>query len=140
MDEDVWSKRRREAIAVVTERLLDLRWTILAAVVAILVLHFWAGEAPRWINAVALVAVVAVAAFAPRGADGRRRAGDAPGITGDALDHLAAADLAAAVPDPLLVFDRQGIVVHANDAASASFGSVKQGIALRLKVRAPEMQ
>jgi two-component system phosphate regulon sensor histidine kinase PhoR len=139
MVEHLTSKRLHEAISVVAQRLVEFRWTILAAVVAILALH-WAGGAPRWITGAALLGVVVVAAFAPRGRDGGRRAGDAPGVANDALGHLPAADLAAAVPDPLLVFDSQGIVIHANDAATASFGRVGQGISLRLRFRAPEMQ
>lgn len=49
-------------------------------------------------------------------------------------------DLAEAVPDPLLVFDGGGMVVHANAAARAAFGQLLPGTPLQLKFRAPEMQ
>src|SRR5262245_897987 len=102
MDEDAWSKKLHRGVAVAAERLLELGWTVLAAAAAILAVHLHAGAAPGWLVAVALLGVAAVAAFAPQGAGDRRRAGEAPGIAGETLDHLAAADLAAAVPDPLL--------------------------------------
>ncbi len=139
MYEDLASRGLREAAAAIAGRLLELRWTILAAFGVILGLY-GAGNAPAWIAALGAVAVAATAAFAPRRAVSQRRASDAAGTADRTLDSLAPADLAAAVPDPLVVFDRQGIIVHANDAASASFGSVGQGIALQLKFRAPEMQ
>ena len=60
--------------------------------------------------------------------------------TGDGLDGLTAQSLAAAVTDPLVIFDAAGIAVHANDAARAAFGVLGPGMSLLLKFRAPEMQ
>ena len=53
---------------------------------------------------------------------------------------LSARDLAAAVPDPLIIFDGDGATLHANDAAVAAFGPFAPGLPLQLKFRAPEMQ
>jgi len=56
------------------------------------------------------------------------------------LENLSAANLAAAVPDPMIVFDAGGATVHANEAAVAAFGSFVVGLPLQRKFRAPEMQ
>lgn len=56
------------------------------------------------------------------------------------LAELSAENLAAAVTDPLIVFDRSAALVHANAAAIATFGGLVAGMSLPLKFRAPEMQ
>ncbi len=137
--DDLRNNGMRGALAAVAERLIEQRWTIIAAALAVLGLY-WAGDARPAAALLAMVAIVAVAALAPRHAKNHKSLGDIPRASGRSLDDLAPADLAAAVPDPLLVFDQQGIIVHANDAAMASLGSVAPGIALQLKFRAPEMQ
>jgi two-component system phosphate regulon sensor histidine kinase PhoR len=52
---------------------------------------------------------------------------------------ISALDLARAVADPLIIFDRHGVVVHANPAAQAAFGAAP-GTLLQLRFRAPELQ
>ena len=81
-----------------------------------------------------------LAALAPgakrgSGAD-RRAAGDQ--VT--SFGHISAIDLADVVPDPIVVFDRSGAVVHANQAAIAAFGTFRLDSSVQLKFRAPEMQ
>ena len=49
-------------------------------------------------------------------------------------------DLARAVADPLIVFDRNGVVIHANPAALSAFDPVTPGTMLQLRFRAPELQ
>lgn len=56
----------------------------------------------------------------------------------DGIGTLTASDIAAAVPDPLVVFDRQGTILLANAAARNAFG-VDAGVPLHLKFRSPEM-
>ncbi len=56
------------------------------------------------------------------------------------LQSLSSEDLAAAVTDPLLVFDGNAALVHANAAAFAAFGGMVEKMALPLRFRAPEMQ
>ncbi|HEU4987940.1 MAG TPA: ATP-binding protein [Rhizobiaceae bacterium] len=56
-----------------------------------------------------------------------------------ALDRLPAVELAAAVPDPLFIFDGEGTVLFANAAANEAFGPFLPGVSLQLKFRAPEM-
>lgn len=55
------------------------------------------------------------------------------------IEALPAVDLAAAVQDPLYIFDAEGGILYANEAAAAAFGPAGPGVSLRLKFRAPEM-
>jgi two-component system phosphate regulon sensor histidine kinase PhoR len=64
-----------------------------------------------------------------------RLKGEAP-----ALQSLSGEYLAAAVTDPLVVFDENALLVHANAAAYAAFGGIVEEMALPLRFRAPEMQ
>jgi len=70
------------------------------------------------------------------GGEDQRSAGE----VGVAFGRVSAADLADVVPDPLVVFDRSGTVIHANKAAVAAFGAFRAGSSIQLKFRAPEMQ
>ena len=49
-------------------------------------------------------------------------------------------DLASAVADPLIVFDRNAIVVHANPAALSAFDPISPGTLLQVRFRALELQ
>ncbi len=86
-------------------------------------------------------------ALSLRGPGGRRSSAETGGNEeataedrGKAFAVLPAAELAAAVPDPLLIFDRSGFVLHANPAAEEKFGRFAPNAALPLRFRAPEMQ
>lgn len=74
----------------------------------------------------------------------RARAADLPAGSAaagsDGMGHLSGEALAAAVTDPLIVFDGAGVMVHANAAAHAAFGGLRDGMSLPLRFRAPEMQ
>ena len=110
----------------VLARLLEARWIVAAAIVAILLLAAWPGGG--WPLAVLLVVgLLLVAAFTPK-ANGRR-GGERPAGSGETpLDGVAVADLAASVPDPLIVFDARGVLVHANPAAASVFSGLTPGI------------
>ena len=58
----------------------------------------------------------------------------------DEIDMLSARELAAAVPEPIVIFDARGAALHANQAAIAAFGQIPQGTLLHHKFRTPEMQ
>jgi two-component system phosphate regulon sensor histidine kinase PhoR len=80
------------------------------------------------------------AAFAP---DAKRGSGTDRRASGDqvaSFGHISAVDLADVVPDPIVVFDSSGSMVHANQAAIAAFGPFRLGSSVQLKFRAPEMQ
>ncbi|HEY4192022.1 MAG TPA: ATP-binding protein [Mesorhizobium sp.] len=66
--------------------------------------------------------------------EGRIKA-DAP-----AIQSLSGEYLAAAVTDPLIIFDANALLVHANAAAFAAFGGIVPGMSLSLRFRVPEMQ
>ena len=117
-------------------RLAEARWTLAAAAVAIAGVTFAAGGS--WLLAIAAIAAVAcVAALTPWRTRAMRLA-EATAVRSP-IDRLSALRLAAAVSDPLVVFDRSATVVQANPAAEAVFGSLR-GVDLRLRFRAPEMQ
>src|SRR5262245_19292465 len=124
------------AIGNAADRLRDRQWIVLAAALAMLGLY-WAGGARAAPALLAMVIVIAVAAVAPRRTKRQDDARTTLRSSGRALDDLSPADLAAAVPDPLLLFDRRGTIVHANDSAAASFGGVAPGMDVQLKFRAP---
>lgn len=86
------------------------------------------------------VALVIVAAALPGG--GNREDRVTSPSSGDAIElsALSGEYLAAAVADPLIIFDREGAIVHANAAAFAAFGGLAPGMSLPLKFRAPEIQ
>lgn len=63
-----------------------------------------------------------------------------PPRDGDALDGLSARDLAAAIPDPVIVIDARGAVRYANPAAVAFFGHLPQGTILAHRFRSADMQ
>lgn len=62
------------------------------------------------------------------------------GESGDGLKHLTGEALAAAVTDPLIIFDGAGVMVHGNAAAHAAFGGLRDGMSLPLRFRTAEMQ
>ncbi|TGQ64962.1 MAG: two-component sensor histidine kinase [Mesorhizobium sp.] len=118
-------------------RLRNGRWPLLAGLVAILVVYVFAG-----ISAYVLLPALALllgAALLPAGV--ARQAGEnGAAIEAIGLQRLSGEYLAAAVADPLIIFDRAATIVHANAAAFAAFGGIAPGISLALKFRAPEMQ
>lgn len=120
-------------------RLWQARWPLAAAALAIAAVTAAAGGS--WLVALAaFAAVLAVTALAPRRTRAMRRAEVAAARGRTPIDRLSALRLAAAVPDPLIVFDATGQVVHANPAAEVTFGPVLKGVDLQLRFRAPEMQ
>jgi len=125
-------------LATLIARLNRDRWSVAAAVVAVGGLA-WSASAGWAMLLFSLAVLLAVIILAPRGGDDGMPAEDAENPATD-LAGLSATDLAAAVPDPLIVFDRRGMVLHANAAANGAFGTLAPGISLQLKFRAPEMQ
>ncbi|HWK13235.1 MAG TPA: ATP-binding protein [Rhizobiaceae bacterium] len=119
-------------------RLWHARWTLAAAAVALAatVLSPWSG----WIAAAGFVLVLAATLFSPRRSSVERAAARQAKAAASALEGLSGERLAAAVPDPLIVFDRRGVVVHANASTQMAFAGIQPGIDLQLRFRAPEMQ
>jgi two-component system phosphate regulon sensor histidine kinase PhoR len=118
-------------------RLWNSRWLLAASLVAVLAVYAFAG-----VSAYVLLLALAMllgAALLPAGVV-RQSGENGAAIEAIGLQRLSGEYLAAAVADPLIIFDRAGTIVHANAAAFAAFGGIAPGIALALKFRAPEMQ
>ena len=120
-------------------RLAASRGVIAASIAAIVVVNFAAGGSP-WLALGAIILVVGVAVASPRRMPARRGAAADEALPRGDLGSLSALDLAAAVPDPLIIFDRHGAALYANQAAVAAFGHIPPGTLLPLKFRTPEMQ
>ncbi|MBZ9809260.1 two-component sensor histidine kinase [Mesorhizobium sp. BR1-1-9] len=118
-------------------RLWNSRWLLVAGLVAVMAVYAFAG-----ISAYVLLpalALLLVAAMIPAGAT-RQPGESGAAIEAIGLQRLSGEYLAAAVADPLIIFDHAAAIVHANAAAFAAFGGIAPGVSLSLKFRAPEMQ
>lgn len=139
MSETDTTERTRSALALYATRLSEARWVVAAAVAAILFVA--AFSTVSWAHIVIpVLGVVGAAALVPRTSRmRRRREAKAQALLGP-LERLSAERLAAAVPDPLILFDQTGRIAHANQPAQTAFGSVAAGVDVQLRFRSPEMQ
>ncbi|CAN7221355.1 ATP-binding protein [Mesorhizobium caraganae] len=118
-------------------RVWNGRWLLAAGVVAVAAVYAFFGMS---VYVVLLAcAVLLAAAMLPTGGASQSIQSDAA-IEASGLQRLSGEYLAAAVADPLIIFDRTATIVHANAAAFAAFGGIAPGLSLSLKFRAPEMQ
>ncbi|MEO5760129.1 MAG: ATP-binding protein [Mesorhizobium sp.] len=132
-----WSADETSMAQAIAARLWNGRWLLAAGVVAVLIVYAFAG-----ISAYVLLPGLIVllgAAMLPTGTE-RNATESASTIEAIGLQRLSGEYLAAAVADPLIIFDRTGTIIHANAAAFAAFGGIAPGLSLSLKFRAPEMQ
>ena len=113
------------------------RWQLAAGVAAVVIVLI-AGHAPVWAGVAALLLVMLAALAGPPRPTPHTADTEAFGEA--QLQALAAAELADAMPDPVITFDSQGVVAHANKSAQTAFGSIVGGMILQLRFRAPEMQ
>jgi two-component system, OmpR family, phosphate regulon sensor histidine kinase PhoR len=118
-------------------RVWNSRWLLAAGIVAIVAVYGYAGMSAYVV--LAALALVLAAALLPTGGASRSSESIAA-IEASGLQRLSGEYLAAAVADPLIIFDRTATIVHANAAAFAAFGGIAPGLSLSLKFRAPEMQ
>ncbi|MGE0502144.1 MAG: ATP-binding protein [Rhizobiaceae bacterium] len=122
----------------VRDSLFDSRWTLLASAAAVAGVWLYDGA---WLTPVMAIAFIGlVAALAPRRTTSGRRTDEAAGTVSVPLGGVSAEGLAAAVSDPLVVFESGGGLIHANTAALIAFGGLFPGTPVQLKFRAPEMQ
>lgn len=85
---------------------------------------------------VLLLGVVALSASIPRSDD----TNPAQPVSDPAVFRLSGQQLAAQLPDPLIIFDHEGTILYVNPAANGAFGPLARGGTLLLHFRAPEMQ
>lgn len=124
-------------VQILAARLWNSRWLLAAGVAAVLIAFAFAGIS-AYVLVPALLLLVAAAMLPAAGL--RQSADGAAAIEAIGLQRLSGEYLAAAVADPLIIFDHAATIVHANAAAFAAFGGIAPGISLPLKFRAPEMQ
>jgi two-component system phosphate regulon sensor histidine kinase PhoR len=127
----------RGMVQAIATRLWNSRWLLAASLVAVLAVYTLAGIS-AYVLLLAL-AMLPAAALLPAGAT-RQSGENGAAIEAIGLQRLSGEYLAAAVADPLIIFDRTATIVHANAAAFAAFGGIAPGMSLSLKFRAPEMQ
>lgn len=139
MDEPENRTTGPDRVASLRSRLFEARWPIIASAVAIAAITL-VSAAPWWIALAGLAGVCATVLLAPAAAYRAPEGPGAPRGERPGFETLTALDLAAVVPDPLLVFDRNGATLHANAAAIAAFGQMPRGTLLPHRFRAPEMQ
>lgn len=120
-------------------RVWSARWFLAAAGVAILAVNMIA-EGPLLSGLLAVGALFLAAALVPVTMGRGRAMHQFANGQSEQMSGLTAATLAAAVSDPLIVFDRQGSVVHVNEAARTAFGPLNPQTSLQLRFRSPEMQ
>lgn len=130
--------RSRRMTRLFIHRFRQNRWMLAAAILCVLTTHIAGGDAG--IVAFLIAVLFVCAALAPSRMPRERAAEEVAAAGAHAFDGLSSENLAAAVTDPLIVFDGDGAIVHANQAAFDTFGNLKPGILLLLKFRAPEMQ
>ncbi|PTE07179.1 ATP-binding protein [Mesorhizobium helmanticense] len=125
------------AAQTVAIRLWNSRRLLAAGIGAVLAVYWFAGMS----GYVVLLACAVLLAAAMLQTDvARQSAEGGAAIEASGLQRLSGEYLAAAVADPLIIFDRTAMIVHANAAAFAAFGGIAPGLSLSLKFRAPEMQ
>ncbi|MEP9396819.1 ATP-binding protein [Mesorhizobium sp. KR2-14] len=137
MSDAVKDNWRRRAVRLFAHRFRQNRWMLAAGVVAVLAINAVGGGV---VAMAAVVALFVIAGLAPSRTADQRRVEAAEVANRSGSIGLSGENLAAAVADPLIVFDGAGAVVHANAAATVAFGALPPGILLLLKFRAPEMQ
>lgn len=121
-------------------RVFEARWPIAGSAVAIAAIAL-VSSAPWWIALGGFAGICLAVLLAP--APAARHLPEEPRAASDErpeFETLTALDLAAVVPDPLLVFNENGATLYANAAAIAAFGQIPRGTLLPHKFRAPEMQ
>ncbi|MCB1452999.1 MAG: two-component sensor histidine kinase, partial [Rhizobiaceae bacterium] len=137
-DTDI-TERPRSTLSLYSTRLSEARWVVVAAIAAILFVAAFSTVSWPYV-AISVMGVIVAAALIPRRSRmRRRREAEAQAMLGP-VERLSAERLAAAVPDPLILFDQTGRIAHANRPAQVAFGSVSPGVDVQLRFRSPEMQ
>lgn len=119
------------------ERLIRARYILAAAafITALVLSSGVSGWLSFAIMMLVLFAVVVLSAAMPRA--------DSPAISpasDPAIFRLSGQQLAAQLPDPLIIFDHEGTILYVNPAANGAFGPLARGGTLLMHFRAPEMQ
>ncbi|MBZ9605647.1 ATP-binding protein [Phyllobacterium chamaecytisi] len=134
----IWRLESRTLWRRAVERLIQARFVLgVAAFITALVLS---SGASWWLSfgilMLVFLAVVMLSAALPRNT---ARHIDM-NINDPAIFSLSGQQLAAQLPDPLIIFDHEGTILYVNPAANGAFPPLARGGALLMHFRAPEMQ
>ncbi|RCW87517.1 ATP-binding protein [Phyllobacterium bourgognense] len=134
----MWRLESRTLWRRAVERLIQARFVLgVAAFITALVLS---SGASWWLSfgilMLVFLAVVMLSAALPRNT---ARHTDT-NIHDPAIFSLSGQQLAAQLPDPLIIFDHEGTILYVNPAANGAFPPLARGGALLMHFRAPEMQ
>ena len=134
----IWRLESRTLWRRAVERLIQARFVLgVAAFITALVLS---SGASWWLSfgilMLVFLAVVMLSAALPRNT---ARHPDT-NINDPAIFSLSGQQLAAQLPDPLIIFDHEGTILYVNPAANGAFPPLARGGALLMHFRAPEMQ
>lgn len=118
------------------------RSLLVLSAISILILIVLALVEPRliWFALIGSLALLGLTFFLWLRDARQDRSGPLPDIKDEGAGALLAEDLARAVSDPLIIFDRTGSVIFANPASETSFGPIPPGTPLQLRFRAPELR
>jgi two-component system phosphate regulon sensor histidine kinase PhoR len=134
----IWRLESRALWRRAVERLIQARFVLgVAAFITALVLS---SGASWWLSfsilMLVLLAVVMLSATLPRTMSRHTDAN----INDPAIFSLSGQQLAAQLPDPLIIFDHEGTILYVNPAANGAFPPLARGGPLLMHFRAPEMQ
>jgi len=128
-----------EVTPMLSQRLRERIWPLAASIATVVAAAELAGAA-HWLGPVLALLLVAAALLMPLPREiTPLDPGSRPADSSDP-DLLSASDFAAALNDPVIFFDRGGVVVDANRAAVEAFGAISPGLSLLVKFRAPEIR
>lgn len=117
-------------------RLAERAWLLVPALCAIAVAWYAGHPLAAVLCGLALIAIAALVPAQQRTVAASRPARSDLGP----VDQLSATAFAATLSDPVIFFDRDGLVVDANRAAHEAFGKIEAGLALLLKFRAADIR
>jgi len=128
-----------EVTPMLSQRLRERIWLLAASLVAVILAAELAGAA-HWLGPLLAAALIAAAALLPLPGEATSVVTASSQPQAPDPDVLSASAFAEALNDPVIFFDRGGIVVDANRAATDIFGPITLGISLLMKFRAPEIR
>src|SRR5262245_60640815 len=115
----IWGQEARTFRQKAVERVIQARFVLGAAAFVTALVH--STQASWWLSfgvlMLVLLAVVVLSATLPRSdAPSASQASDA------AVFRLSGQQLAAQLPDPLIIFDHEGTILYVNPSANGAFG------------------
>lgn len=134
--EPVARARGGALLRVVADRFARARYTLVAVGAAVVFLAIFGASLPTL--AIAFLAVAAAAVLSPRTVENEPRR-TAISDAGSAISGVTGEQLAAQLPDPLIFFNADSIVLYANRAARSAFGVLSEGALLHMRFRTREM-